>query len=208
MKTYVGSSYKRRWMACLIVLSLSLTSAGQAASIHEIAKSGDLAQLQRVTLDGTDVNERSTRGETPLMIATIAGHGEIVSYLLQRGADINARNDSGLAALHAAAYVGQTDIARLLIKKGADINDGKNDFGVTPLHLAAEENHVDTVRLLLEYGADTTLLEINGYSPLSRAGWRAHWDVVAVLIAGGATCQPEAKVGEWLYQECTARVNP
>lgn len=207
MKARAGSSYKRSCVGGLLVLTLLLTSICQAATIHEIARSGDLAQIQRVTLDGADVNERSIRGETPLMVAAIAGHGEIVSYLLQRGAAIDARNDSGLSALHAATYAGQTDIARLLIDKGAELNDGRNDFGVTPLHLAAEENNLDTVRMLLDLGADTTLLEINGYSALSRAGWREHWDVVTALLAHGASCQAEEKVGEWLYLECTARAD-
>jgi ankyrin repeat protein len=184
---------------------MSLTSASLAATIHEAAESGDLAQVQRLIMGGTSVNEKTIRDETPLIVATLAGQGEIARYLLQRGANIDVRNESGLSALHAAAYAGQSNIVRLLIAKGAKVNDAKNEFGVTPLHLAAEENHIDTVRILLRLGAEPAALEVNGYSALSRAGWREHWGVVNELLANGATCQPADIVGEWLYQECTTR---
>ena len=207
MKDHLISILTRSAIGSSLVLLVMLPALSLAAEIHDIARSGDLAELQRATLNGAGVNDRSNRGETPLMIASMAGHGEIVSYLLQRGAHIDARNDRGLSALHAAAYSGQADIARLLIDRGARIDDEKNDFGVTPLHLAAEENQIEVVYVLLELGADTGILETNGYSPLSRAGWREHWDVVNALLAVGATCQPEDKVGEWLYTECSTRAD-
>jgi len=178
-----------------------------AGTINEAAKSGDLEQVQRLVVEGADVNAKTTRNETPLMIASLAGQGEIVNYLLQRGADIGARNSSGLSSLHAAAYAGRTDIVSLLVAKGAEVNDAANRFGVTPLHLAAEENQIKTVQELLRHGADTTIVESNGYSALSRAGFREHWDVVETLLASGAVCQAADKVGDWLYQECTTRAN-
>jgi ankyrin repeat protein len=178
-----------------------------AGPIHDAAKSGNLEQVQRLIVQGEDVNGKVIRDETPLMIASLAGNGEIVSYLLQRGADINARNASGMTALHAAAYTGHTDIVLFLITKGAEVNDASNRFGVTPLHVASEENHVDTVQELLMHGADTTALEINGYSAMSRSGFREHWDVLKVLLANGAVCQDADKVGDWLYQECSNRAN-
>ena len=157
----------------LFVLLITVISTGTASTIHDAARSGDLEQVQRLTMDGANVNEKAVRDETPLIVATIAGQGEIVSYLLQRGASINARNDSGLTALHAAAYAGHTDILKLLVARGAQVNDAKNDFRVTPLHVASEENRIDIVLILLEAGADPAALEVNRYTPASRAGWRA-----------------------------------
>ena len=179
----------------------------QAGYIHDAASSGDLEQLQKMVVQGADVNEKAAREETPLMLAALAGKGEIVNYLLQRGADINARNTSGMTALHAAAYAGYSDIVRLLIAKGADVNDASNRFGVTALHVAAEENHIETVKTLLDLGGDVSVIEINGYSALSRSGFREHWEVLTLLLANGANCQPADAVGDWLYQECTSRVN-
>ncbi len=196
----------RNWLRAALMISLLATSSvTYAGALHDAAKSGDLEQVQRLIVQGEDVNGKATREETPLMIASLAGNGEIVSYLLQRGADINARNASGMTALHAAAYTGHTDIVLLLITKGAEVNDASNRYGVTPLHVASEENHVDTVQELLRHGADTTVLEINGYSAMSRSGFREHWDVLKVLLANGAVCQDANEVGDWLFQECSNR---
>ncbi len=200
--------FNRSWLRYgLLIPILAVGSISHAATIHDAAKSGDLAQVQRLVVDGADVNEKAVRDETPIMIATLVGHGEIVNYLLQRGANIDARNASGLSSLHAAAYGGHTDIVKLLVAKGANVNDASNRFGVTPLHLASEENHIGTVQALLKQGADFGVIEINGYSAMSRAGFRKHWDVVNVLLANGATCQVADVVGPWLYQECTTRAN-
>ena len=139
------------------------------------------------------------------MHAALAGKGDIVNYLLQRGAEIDARSTYGLTALHAAAYAGDTDIVTLLIAKGSDVNDALNRFKVTPLSLASEENHIETVRVLLKHGADVTATNINGYNVTSEAGYREHWDLLRLLLASGAKCQDAEMVGDWLYTECTRR---
>ena len=189
----------------LFGLCFTVFSGAHAGSIHEAVKSGNLAQVQQLAVQGVDINEKAVRDETPLIIAALAGRGEIVNYLLQRGAEIDARNSSGMSSLHAAAYSGHSDIVSLLIAKGANVNDASNNFGVTPLHLASEENQLETVKVLLNHKADLKVVEINGYSALSRAGFREQWQVLELLLANGAVCQPTDEVGDWLYQECTKR---
>ena len=202
-----NNQVRRCWLQLVLVCLLLASSITQAGNIHDAARAGDLEQLQKMVVQGADVNEKAVRDETPLMHAALAGQGEVVNYLLQRGANINARNTPGLTALHAAAHTGHADIVALLIAKGALVNDGSNRFETTPLHLAAEENHVDAVRVLLEHGADFNLVETNGYSAMSQAGWREHWEVVKTLLANGAKCQEVEVAGDWLYGECTARAN-
>ena len=209
MKSLKYSKSKcRAWLVPLVLVPLlAFNSSARAGAIHDAARAGDLGSLQKLVVQGADVNERAVRDETPLMLATLAGHGEVVNYLLQRGADIGARNASGMTTLHAAAYGGHTDIVSLLIAKGAVVNDSSNLFGVTPLHLASEENRPGTVEELLKHGANVAAIERNGYSPVSRAGWREHWAVVGILLASGAACQPVEVVGDWLYKECTTRAS-
>jgi ankyrin repeat protein len=196
------------WFLPLVLVVLNLASTtSQAAAIHNAAKSGELDQIQHLVVTGVDVNEKTVRGETPLIIAALAGNGEIVNYLLQRGADINAQSASGLTALHGAAYAGQTEIVLLLVTKGAEIDGSSNRFGTTPLILATEENHIETVGSLIKHGADVNVVEMNGISATSKAGWREHWDVMKLLLANGATCQPVEIAGDWLYDECTSRAS-
>lgn len=198
----------RVWLVPLFLVPLlSLNSIAYAGAIHDAARAGDLERVQKLVVQGADVNEKAVRDETPLMLAALAGQGDIVNYLLQRGAGIDARNASGMTTLHAAAYAGNTEIVSLLIAKGAAVNDSSNHFGVTPLHLASEENHLGTVEELLKHRANVAAIERNGYSPMSRAGWREHWAVVETLLASGAACQPVEIVGDWLYKECTTRAN-
>lgn len=201
------TKYSAWFVPWILASLLAFISTAQAGAIHDAARAGDLEQVQKLVVQGADVNAKAVRDETPLMLAALAGQGEIVNYLLQRGADIDARNASGMTTLHAAAYAGHTEIVSLLIAKGAAINDASNHFGVTPLHLASEENRLGTVEELLKHGANVAAIERNGYSPMSRAGWREHWAVVETLMANGAACQPVEVVGDWLYQECTNRAN-
>ncbi len=197
--------HRVRFLPAIMVSLLGLSSIAHASAIHDAARSGDLDQVQKLIVQGVDVNASAMRDETPLILAALAGQGEIVNYLLQRGADINARNSSGMTSLHAAAYTGHADIVLLLINKGAEVNDAANHFKVTPLHVASEENHLNVVQALLRLGADVTAIETNGYSALSRSGFREHWEVLKLLLANGATCQPADKVGDWLFQECSSR---
>lgn len=198
----------QHWLrSVLLIPLLSMSAIAGAGPLHDAAKSGDLEQVQLLIVQGVDVNEKAIRDETPLIIASLAGNGEIVNYLLQRGANIYARNASGMTALHAAAYGGHTDIVLLLITKGARVNDAENSAQVSPLNLAADENHLETVQELLKHGADVDALERNGFDAVTKAGFREHWEIVRVLLANGATCQPADLVGDWLFEECTTRAS-
>jgi uncharacterized protein len=90
-------------------------------------------------------------------------------------------------------------VTQLLLSKGASVNDSDNFFKMSPLHAAAEEGHADVVKVLLE------AKERNGYTPLTQAGWREHWDAAELLMKAGAECQKADLVGDWLYKECSKR---
>ena len=64
----------------------------------------------------------------------------------------------------------------MLVSKGASVNDTSNFYKMSPLHAAAEEGHADVVAFLLAHQADIEAKERNGYTPLTQAGWREHWD--------------------------------
>ncbi len=187
--------------AGLFCLFFSFSSA-LAGSLHDDARTGDIQRLKQALDQGAKLEARDGTGETPLYSAAVAGQSDIVEMLIKRGADVQARNGKGLTLLHVAAYGGQIDLATLLINSGADVNDSKNRLNTTPLHLAAEENQLSMVDLLVAQGAKIDAEEMNGYAPITQAGWREHWDVVSALKKAGAPCQPEAFTGEWLYSRC------
>jgi ankyrin repeat protein len=173
--------------------------------LHDAAKEGDVARTKQLLDQGADINEPDGSGEPALLIASLAGHADVVALLLERGSNIEIRNKGGLTALHAAAYGGHLDVVELLIVDGADVNDDKNFYKMSPLHAAAEEGHADVVAYLLAHKADIEAKERNGYTPLTQAGWRSYWDSADLLLKAGATCQGADLVGQRLHDDCTRR---
>ncbi len=62
----------------------------------------------------TDLNRPNNNGATPLIIAVLNGHIEIVKILLDLGADANAKDSNGWTAHDLASETGHTDIVKLL----------------------------------------------------------------------------------------------
>lgn len=180
-------------------------SAATAGALHDAARNGDVDRTRQLLDGGASLNDKDESGEPALLIASLAGQKEEVALLLDRGADIEIRNKHGLTALHAAAYGGRLDVVELLVAKGAAVNDHNNFYNMSPLHAAAEEGHAEVVAFLLANKAEVEAKERNGYTPLTQAGWRQHWDAAALLLKAGAVCQKADLVGEWLFTECTKR---
>lgn len=180
-------------------------SAALAGPLHDAAKDGDVERTKQLLDQGAAVAESDPAGEPALLVAALAGHTDVVALLLERGSDIQIRNKGGLTALHAAAYGGNLDVVELLIAKGAAVNDAENFYKMSPLHAAAEEGHSEVVAFLLANKADIEAAERNGYTPLTQAGWREHWDAANLLMKAGAACQKADLVGEWLHNECIKR---
>ncbi|MBD9375110.1 ankyrin repeat domain-containing protein [Rhizobium sp. ARZ01] len=173
--------------------------------MHDAARSGNTVLVAQLLDTGAAVSQPDDAGEPPLLIAALAGKPEVVTLLLDKGSDIEIRNKGGLTALHAGAYGGNIEVVKLLVSRGADVNDVKNFYHMSPLHAAAEEGHAEIVAFLIANKADIEAKERNGYSPLTQAGWRSHWDAADLLLKAGATCQKAELVGDWLYSECSKR---
>ncbi|WP_329605646.1 ankyrin repeat domain-containing protein, partial [Rhizobium alarense] len=173
--------------------------------LHDAVRDGDKTRVEQALKDNGDLTVPDEAGEPPLLIAALAGRTEIVAQLLDAGAAVGIRNKGGLTALHAAAYGGHLTTVQLLVAKGAAVNDRENFYRMTPLHAAAEEGRTEVVAFLLASGAEIEAEERNGYTPLTQAGWRAHWETTDLLLKAGARCQKAELVGDWLHGECTKR---
>ena len=182
-------------VAMLRILSLAavlLVSASAIAGepLFDAARAGDTAGVERLLAGGSEVDSRDRNQETPLIAAALSDQPAVAELLLGKGADVMARNAGGFTPLHAAAYSGSVPIAELLLDKGAVLEDAANKAGVTPLMVAVEENHVAMLELLIARGADVNRPESHGYTPVTRAGFKGHRDIIRVLKRHGATCPP------------------
>jgi len=91
--------------------------------------------------------------ELALSAACMAGHLEIVRYLVENGVDIESKiSMENTSALNEAAINNQLEIVRYLLEKGADIAS-QDHQGFTALHWAAWHCHLDMMKLLLEHNA-------------------------------------------------------
>jgi ankyrin repeat protein len=77
---------------------------------------------------GARINDPAGGGWTPLMIAMLYEHADVVEALLAGGADVNARTPSGWTALKEARFRGNEQMVERLIRAGAiDYPDGSRD---------------------------------------------------------------------------------
>jgi len=197
-----ASEVKTMLRLAIFVFVLSVAGIVHAGPLFDAAAAGDLAETKRLLSQSTDVEEPGRNRESPLVAAAMAGRVEIAAILIENGANVMARNRGGLTPLHAAAYSGSVGVAKLLLDYGAVLEDQKNFSGATPLIVAAEENSVAVVRLLIERGANVHTPDRDGFTALTNAWGRGNTDVVRLLKANGAVCQPADVLGEAYREKC------
>ena len=89
-----------------------------------------------------------------------------------------------------AVHDGQVETARRLLvgregRSGVEVDRARVDSGTTPLLVAADQNFPDMVELLLEHRADVNKASKRGMTPLIRATYSGHKEVVMTLLAAG-----------------------
>jgi hypothetical protein len=118
----------------------ALDSNGWNALMYAIHQHDDaqsrIADLRR---RGADPNVRSSRNESPLMLAAAAGSAAWVKALIAAGADVHARGPGGetalLAAIHAGGLLPREDIGEIVsMLRGAGARvDVRDDSGMRAL---------------------------------------------------------------------------
>ncbi len=63
--------------------------------------------VETLLAEGAKIDERGTNGDTPLILAILAGNDAVAELLVEKGASVMATNEGGLTPLHAAAYMGK-----------------------------------------------------------------------------------------------------
>lgn len=92
------------------------------AAWEDAVKRGDVRAVLDLLGRGAEVDARDRYGQTALMLAAHAGHGEVVAALVAHRANLDITAKFGLSALMLAVVAGHADVARLLAAAGADIS--------------------------------------------------------------------------------------
>jgi uncharacterized protein len=137
----------------------------------------------------TNVEFRTAKDESPLMLASLKGHLELVRKLIERGADVNK---TGWAPLHYAATSGHLEIMDLLLENHAYI-DAESPNGTTPLMMAAQYGTAPAVKLLLEAGADASLKNQLGLTAIDFANRAGRAESAELIAAARRSKQPRGK---------------
>ena len=108
--------------------------AGGGGGLIGAIRKQNVAAVKQALAGGANINAHGRQfGITPLNWASLLGHVEIATLLIDKGADVNGPNrDDGTRPLHSASYMGRTAVVELLLSKKADPNL-KNKKGETPL---------------------------------------------------------------------------
>jgi hypothetical protein len=155
-----------------------------ATALHLAAYAGLYDVVQALSKKG-NVGEEFNVEYTPLALAVVGGHTDVVRLLLENGANPSVRHPANWGnPMCNAAVRGFNDIIILLHKAGIDINMGAGSSNRTPLMHAAEYGREHTVELLLELGADTEA-ESHGWKALTYAVRGGHEGIVRLLLTRG-----------------------
>ena len=79
--------------------------------------SGDESAVGTLLASGADVNQRTSGGQTPLILAVIFGHTELIRVLVKAGADPELRDNLGLNAIEWAKRRGLNEALEILTNR-------------------------------------------------------------------------------------------
>ena len=169
-------------------------ATGGASAIHFACSFNNVPVVRFLLEHGSDPFDAMDDGRTPLHLAAIGGHEELLAALLAASDErtgVDAMTEDGRTALHLAALGGNVPSVRLLMAHGADVDlprPGGDAEGGTPLHIAAEHNRLAVAKLLLEAGAEPERRTgKRDESPLDLAPAKGHLDMVRLLLAHGSS---------------------
>ncbi|XP_009320761.1 PREDICTED: caseinolytic peptidase B protein homolog, partial [Pygoscelis adeliae] len=161
-------------------------------ALLEAARINNVSEVNRLLLEGTDVNARHKLGWTALMVAAISRNSSVVKILLAANADPNLGDD--FSSVYETAKEKGLHSLEVLVTREDDFNNRLNiraNFkGCTALHYAVLADDYLTVKLLLDGGADPLRKNEMGHTPLDYA---REGEVKSLLKASEAKFQEEQR---------------
>jgi ankyrin repeat protein len=175
-----------------------LTGGGLTA-LTFAARANSIETVKALLAAGVDINQASSYGWTPLLVATQNRFYQLGSYLLDHGADPNRANNGAWTPLYLAVDnrnieggdyptrkgdMDHLEFIEKLLDKGADVNarikdntDKRtvftsmwlNEDGATAFLRASQSSDLEVMRLLLAHGADPKIMTVNDVSALQVA---------------------------------------
>lgn len=151
----------------------------------------NIALVQMVLYNGSDLSEQSGDGKTAVHIAAINGDAGMVAYLSTLKININALDMHGKTASHYAALNGHIAIIKLLLQLNCRVDCASND-GHFPIHDAAQNGHIEIVEMLFLRKDCTSSLE----NMMVLAAANGHVALVEFLVGKNVSVDSVSSTGE------------
>ena len=166
-------------------------------ALHYSCRYGHVDRVRTLVKHKANVNARTDSGDTPLTLAAINKHDNVVHVLLSDSQClVDAKGQDGYTALHYSCRYGHVDRVRTLVKHKANVN-ARTDSGDTPLTLAAINKHDNVVHVLL---SDSQCLVDakgqDGYTALHYSCRYGHVDRVRTLVNHKANVYAKTDSGD------------
>ena len=176
---------------------LTLSDQDKQYFMNQYAYKGDT--YLNIVINLLDINANPNESDffsvTPLMCVTESPNGkEMRNVLIAHGMDQNLPSKLEMSPLHKAVYFREIDTIKSLINAQTDVNSQDMPFKNTPLILASFYGYADVAQLLFEYGAKVNVTNDKGFTPLHRACYSGHLNIVEWLLNCGADINAQDQI--------------
>jgi ankyrin repeat protein len=171
----------------------SVDPNGEPALLLALRSGSFAVATELVAHPDIQVELRSNKDESPLMLAAIKGRLDLCRQLIARDADVNKPGWTPLHYAAANSLSEAVEVVRLLLEHFAYI-DADSPNGTTPLMMAARYGSYEVVQVLLDAGADPSLKNALGLTALDFAEKVAHTEALESIARAIRARQPE---GSW-----------
>ncbi|KAM3456526.1 hypothetical protein NHJ6243_008149 [Beauveria neobassiana] len=167
------------------LLDIGKVDVNSKNDLHESALLSATRHGTLFSRDGVDVNAKSVRGDSAIMLAAKKGYSRVVKALLDTGkVDVRFENMEHQSALMLASGGGHIEVVKILLSyDGVGVKNCDEDSAIM---LAAKNGHFRVVEALLDTGkVDVSSKSLRFKAALWLASQRGHLDVVKILLDRG-----------------------
>src|SRR5215470_3739737 len=129
-------------LVCLVLgVQLALFAGDNDEALLAAARTGDLASVKALCEKGAAIETKTPYGQTPLYLAAMNGHDEVVRFLIEKGANTDVKD-----SFYNASILGFTlERKHFVVSKMLIANGGNPDEQLSEVVVAENTDLVETV---------------------------------------------------------------
>ena len=114
-------------------------------------ETGSITGVKQCITNGVNIHAKDgSTGQTALHKASVGGHVDIITLLLEQGVSINEVDNEGFTALHlACGAADEIAAATVLLSQGHAFIDATDQQGMSPLMVATAAGYETVVNFLI-----------------------------------------------------------